>query len=317
MFTSFTTQRKTAVAAAALVVTFTGLTGCASVASPGGSSTSSSAPAPAVNEEARSLLPSEIRDNGTLTVASGLNYPPFEYTTAQGVNEGMDIDLVNALGQALGLKIEIVQTPFENTIAGLTNNRYDIGMATFTITKERRQQVNFVQFLTAGSVVSVQKGTSNGIEGTSTLCGHKVGVITGSAAQTQVATLSQECAKAGEPQIDVSVFQTQSALVQGVLNGRVDAKLDDSTTSDYVNKQVGGKLMDVGDAYDAQPTGFAVARNQPELLKSAQVAMQGLIDDGVYKQIAEKWGQTKNTVSTATIFTENEPSIEPTPTAAK
>lgn len=273
---------------------------------------SSAAPAVAVDEASRALLPAEVRDAGTITVSSGLAYPPFEYVTPDGQQQGFDIDLTNALGQALGVKPQIQQIPFEGQIAGLQSNRFDVAMASFTITPERRAQVDFVQFLTAGSIVSVLKGNPTGITGTDTLCGRNVGVATGSAAQAQIDGLSAACTAAGKPAINVSVFPVQAALVQAVLNKRVDAKLDDSTTSAYVNEQTGGKLEDIGQPYDLSPVGFAVAKNNPELLKAAQAAVQYLMQNGTYDSLIQKWGQQANAVKTATVYSDSEPTATPT-----
>lgn len=249
------------------------------------------------------MLPAALRTSGTLHVASGLSYPPFEYTTTSGQNQGMDIDLITAITNALGLKLDIAKIPFEGEIAGLASNRFDIAMATFTITSARLKQVNFVQFMTAGSIVSVLKDSTNGIQGVATLCGHKVGVNTGSVEQTQIQALQADCTKAGRPDISVSVFQSQLALVQAVLNGRVDAKFDDSTTSAYISNQTGGKIVDVGTAYEPQPVGFAVAKSNTPLLKAAQAALQHIIDTGTYASILAKWGETKNAVKTAVAAT--------------
>ncbi|WP_159500245.1 ABC transporter substrate-binding protein [Microbacterium sp. 18062] len=290
----------TATAAVSLIA----LTGCASDDGDTPALSDSSSSTSAVNQEARALLPDEISDRGTLVVASSLSYPPFEYTTTDGVNEGFDIDLVAALSDALGLEVDLQKIPFEGQITGLTNSRFDLAMATFTITPERLEQVNFVQFLSAGTVVSVLKGSDVGIDGVSSLCGHTVGVQTGSAAEVQVQTLNDECVEGGESEIVVSTFPDQSSLVQAVLNGRVEARLDDSTTTAYINEQVDGQLEDIGEAYATSPTGFAIAKDNDGLLAATRVALQGLIDDGTYSQLAEEWGQSKNTVTEATVFTD-------------
>ena len=50
---------------------------------------------------------------------------------------GMDADLAKALGQVLGLKVNVVNATFDTIIPGLASGKYDLGMSSFTDTKER------------------------------------------------------------------------------------------------------------------------------------------------------------------------------------
>ena len=243
--------------------------------------------------KAQALLPADIVDSGSLRVASSLAYPPFEYTDA-GQPAGLDIELANQLAAILGLDVELMTVPFEGQIAGLASDRFDVAMATFTVTPEREKEVDFIKFLTAGSVVSVREEDADAITGTEDLCGKKVGLITGSSSFGLMPDLQAVCADAGEPGIEQSTFQTQSALVMAVVNGRVDAKIDDSTTSHYVSEQAGGKVVDVGDIFATSPSGFAVNKGNTELLAALEEALASLKERGLYDELFEAWGQSKN-----------------------
>ena len=294
------------------------LAGCSTPSdNAGANSSSSSSTAPAgVDEEARALLPDAIKDKGVLTVASGLNYPPFEFKNPDGTIDGLDIDLINAIGERLGLEVNVQQAPFDAMLAGLASNRFDVAMAPFTITPERREQANFVEFISAATVVTVLKDSSTEITGTDTLCGEKTGVITGSIAQAQLPALDAACDEAGKPAIDAAVLPDQSAVVQALLSGQVDAMLNDSSTAEYVNDQTGDKLLVVGDLYEPAACGFAISKGNTELLEATQAAVQSLMDDGTYAEIFEKWEQTPNAVESPVIYTETEPSTEPSTDAA-
>ncbi|MFK0002699.1 ABC transporter substrate-binding protein [Paenarthrobacter sp. NPDC090522] len=297
---------------ATAIIAVTALAGCSSSGTAGTNGPSSSTESSVgVDDHSRAMLPKSISDKGTLTVASGLNYPPFEFKSVDGANDGMDVELITAIGQRLGLKVAIQQAPFDAMLAGLGSNRFDVAMAPFTITPERRKQANFIHFIDAATLVSVLKGSSTGITGTDTLCGKSTGVITGSIAQAQIPALNDACAKANQPAIRVSVLQDQSALVQAVISRQIESMLDDSSTVSYVNKQTGDKLQTVGEPYEPAACGFAIAKNNADLLKAAQSALQSLMDDGTYEKIFTKWDQTTNAVKKPTIYTETEPSTAP------
>jgi polar amino acid transport system substrate-binding protein len=95
-------------------------------------------------------VPESISSKGTLTVAADATYPPDEFIAPDGKTViGMDADLAKAIGQVMGLKVDVQNITFDSIIPGLAANKYDLGMSSFTDTKEREQTVDFVTYLTA------------------------------------------------------------------------------------------------------------------------------------------------------------------------
>lgn len=70
-----------------------------------------------------------IKKAGVVRVGMCPEYPPFETINSKGEIEGFDVDLANAIGEKLGLKMEFVNTPYEGLIAGLKNNDFDLIMS--------------------------------------------------------------------------------------------------------------------------------------------------------------------------------------------
>jgi len=61
----------------------------------------------AVDAAARALLPDDIRQRGTLIVAMPLDFEPFNYLDEKNEQAGLDVDLIRALGDKLGVKVDI------------------------------------------------------------------------------------------------------------------------------------------------------------------------------------------------------------------
>src|SRR5262245_54883069 len=60
------------------------------------------------------LLPADIRNSGSLTIATDASYPPCEYFPKPGEPMiGFEPDLWNAMGAKLGVKIKAVNTAFD------------------------------------------------------------------------------------------------------------------------------------------------------------------------------------------------------------
>ena len=64
---------------------------------------------------------------------------------------GMDADLAKAIAQLMGLQANVQNIPFDSIIPGLAAGKYDLGMSSFTDTKDREKTVDFVTYATAGT----------------------------------------------------------------------------------------------------------------------------------------------------------------------
>src|SRR5262245_31752940 len=106
------------------------------------SSTSTSAALPQKNAKIAAEVPSKISSKGTLTVAADATYAPNEFIASNGHTVvGMDPDLAQVLAAVLGLKFNVVNATFDTIIPGLSSGKYDLGMSSFTDTKEREKVV--------------------------------------------------------------------------------------------------------------------------------------------------------------------------------
>ncbi len=107
--------------------------------------------APATDPKVAALVPAAIKSKGTLTVAADASYAPNEFIGPDGHTvEGMDVDLMQALGGLMGLKVNVVNQTFDSIIPGLLAGKYDVGASSFTDTKAREKQVDFVDYFVAG-----------------------------------------------------------------------------------------------------------------------------------------------------------------------
>ena len=104
------------------------------------------------NARVAAEVPAAVRSKGTLTVAADATYPPNEFIASNGHTVvGMDADLAKALTRVMGLKAKIVNATFDSIIPGLASHKYDLGMSSFTDTKERQKTVDFVTYFSAGT----------------------------------------------------------------------------------------------------------------------------------------------------------------------
>ena len=285
------------VAAAAAAVLL--LSGCVDNTTGGDEpTTGSSAPTIAVDEAAAALLPAEIADSGKLVVGTDAAYPPNEYKDADGNPIGWDVDLVEALGAKLGLEVEYEIASFDKIIPSITGGTMDMGMSSFTDNAERQEQVDFVDYYSAGILWAAPAGETVDPDDA---CGLKVAVQATTYEHTdELPAKSQACTDAGKPAIEITPFDTQDAAANAVVLGQADAMSADSPVTGYAIAQTDGKLEAAGDVFDSAPYGFPVEKGS-ELAAAIQAAMQSLIDDGTYGDILAEWGVESGAVDTIEI----------------
>ena len=85
----------------------------------------------------------DIIASGTLRCAVVLDFPPMGSRDASNEPIGFDVDYCNDLAAALGVKAEIVETPFPERIPALMSGRVDVGVASTSDTLERAKTVGF------------------------------------------------------------------------------------------------------------------------------------------------------------------------------
>lgn len=275
-----------------------GLAGCGSSEDSG--TAASSAPAVAKDAALAAMVPASVASDGTLTIGTDASYAPNQFLEADGKTiVGWDVDLAKAVGQVLGLDVQMQNAPFDTLVSGVVSGKYDLGVSSFTINPERIKQVNMPSYYSAGTAWAVPTGNPKNIT-PDTACGFKVAVQKGTVQIEDVEARSKACTDAGKPAITVEQYQLQSDATAAVVSGKDDAMLSDSPVIAYAIKQTGDKLQKTGEVYDSAPYGYAVSKEGgDDYAKAVQGALQKLIDDGTYLQILTNWGVQDGAVTTS------------------
>jgi polar amino acid transport system substrate-binding protein len=286
--------------ALALIAVVSVLAGCGSDDSStdsGAKSTDGASITGTFNQEAADLVPTAIKDQGTLTVAMDASYAPNEFFDEDGKTIiGTDADLADAIGTVLGLDVEKKNATFDSIIPGLAADKYDIALSSFTDTKEREETVDMVTYLTAGTGFYTLADKPTEVTGVADLCGKTVAVQKGTVQQEDVEAQNKKC----DDPIDLKVFTQQTDVDLAITSGRAQVAMADSPVASYAVKQSDGTLKSTGEDYDTAPYGIAINKNT-ELAPAIQAAVQVLIDDGTYAAILKKWGLESGAITESKI----------------
>jgi polar amino acid transport system substrate-binding protein len=268
------------------------LSGCAKNTETGsgtgsGATATSIAVKPDKVEAIAATLPEDIRTSGKLIVGVNIPYTPNEFKDADGKIVGFDVDLMNAVAGVLGLTAEYKESDFAKIIPAIDGGTYNVGMSSFTDTKEREKQVDFVTYFSAGSLWAQRPGEAVDPENA---CGKKVAVQATTIQETdELPAKSKACVDAGKPEIKILKFDGQDAVTNAVVLGQADAMSADSPVTAYDIRQTNSNLESAGAIFDSAPYGWPVKKGSP-LAQSLLKALEHLIETGDYKTVAANWG---------------------------
>ena len=97
-----------------------------------------------ISAHAQQLAPSRLDDilkRGTLRVGMTGDYRPFSYLDkATSKFSGFDVDMAEALGKALGVKVEFVHTAWPQLMKDFEADNFDVAMSGVSITLDRQKK---------------------------------------------------------------------------------------------------------------------------------------------------------------------------------
>ena len=245
-------------------------------------------------------VPAAVKAKGTLAVAADATYAPNEFIGSDGHTVvGWDADLAKALGQVLGLKINMVNATFDTIIPGLVSGKYDLGMSSFTDTKERQKTVDFVTYFVAGTSFYVKSSAGRASRPWPTCAGTK--------SRWRRARPSRRMRRPRLPsasrrasRVTVQIFNDQNAVNLALSSGRADVAMADSPVAAYQVKQSDGTFKLSGPPYGTAPYGIAIPKNNG-MAKPVLAALKHLMANGTYMKILDKWGVQGGAISNPAI----------------
>lgn len=229
-------------------------------------------------------VPDAVKADGKLVFGTDPTYEPNEFKDASGKIIGFDVDLGTAIAKKLGLTADFQESKFDNIIPSI-GSKYELGMSSFTDSKEREKTVDFVTYFKAGTAWAAKDTTID----PDNACGKKVAVQTGTVQDTDdLPKRVKACKDGGKPTLTVQRYENQDEATNAVALGRADAVLADLPVIIAATTKV-PDLKRVGQNYDTAPYGIALAKTSGTLKDAVLGAVKALIADGTYKAILDRW----------------------------
>lgn len=221
-------------------------------------------------------------DRPVVRVGTEGTYPPFSFHDSD-TNDltGYDVEVIQAIADEAGWKLEFVETTFDAIFAALDAERIDVIANQVTDNPERQARYGLSETYTYSQGVIVVKAGTTGITTLSDLKGKTT-------AQSLTTNYAETARAAGAKVEGVEGFAQAAALI---VQGRVDALLNDNLAAlDYLNTTGSDEIEIVGTAGDeVNQQKLAFRKDDAALLQQANEAMIALKADGTLAEISEKY----------------------------
>lgn len=228
-------------------------------------------------------LPDYIKSAGEIKIGVDDSYPPMEYRDDKNNLIGFDVDMGNAIGKKLGVNMKWVPTAFDGIIPALQSKKFDIIIASLSITDKRKQIIGFSEpYIQGGPIIITLKG-DNSIKTADDFKGKVVGVQLGSTGETATDKISgvkeiKRYEKITEALMDLAAKRVEAVVADDQV-GRYYIGLDPA------KYQVAGKMAD-------EPFGIGFRKDDTALNSAVQKAIDELKAEGTLSKISLKWFKT-------------------------
>lgn len=241
-------------------------------------------PSPITTPEGTSLL-AQIKARGTIKVGTSADYPPFEnYNITLDVIEGFDVDLTEAIADAIGVTVEWSDLPFDSLIGACSSGEIDMVAAALTYTAQRAEKLApSSTYFSVSQVIIVKQSSSLTITHLANLTNTEVGVQSGTVMQEELEAVGMTAG------VNLTTFARADLLMAELDTGAgILAAYVDGPIFEVFNKTYDFKIIF---STDPEPLALWTRHGEPELLYEINsVILDGYQSGWIYDMITTWFG---------------------------
>jgi polar amino acid transport system substrate-binding protein len=254
------------------------------------------------NPAAIAAIPADFKfaSEGKFTVAVSPWDPPIAtYATDGATVVGVDPDLASLIADSLGLELNLVATAWADWPLGVSSGKYDAVISNVTVTEERKEKFDFSSY--RQDVLGFYVRNDSAIQSISEpkdIAGLKV--ITGSGTNQEKIILEWDRLnrEAGLTPVEIQYYDDTAAATLAIQSGRADVEFNPNPTLSYSSAVTGDTRL-VGVQSGGWPVKAEIAattRKDSGLADALTIAINGLIENGLYAQTLERWNVSAEAV---------------------
>ena len=217
---------------------------------------------------------------GVITVGTLSDAPPSICINSKGDFTGFDNELLRAVAEKLGLRINFVGTEFSGLLAQVASRRFDVGSSSITTTDARRRTVGFTNGYDFG-YFSLVVPTGSPITGFDKLAaGQRIGVVQGTV---------QEAYLVDSLKLDPVKFPDYNTVYASLKSKQIDAWVAPSQQAQGT-VQPGDPAEIIENTFSLDNfVAYAVAKENKPLIDALNSGLDAVIADGTWSRLYSDW----------------------------
>lgn len=231
----------------------------------------------------------------TLRVGMECTYAPFNFRNADGELDGYDVDVAKGVAGIIGADLEFLCQKWDGMIPALLANKFDLIVASMSITEERLEKIDFSQpyRISVGRLVGRKNANLKlfddmGKPIAANFAGLKVGL--------DRASTYANWFEAKLPDANVIYYDSSEAMYLDLVNGRTDIIMTNPMKAylRFLSKEDGAGFEFVSPAIDERQyfgvgVGIGLRKGNDELKARLNNALKTLTEDGSLEKFALKY----------------------------
>jgi polar amino acid transport system substrate-binding protein len=253
-----------------------------------------------VDSAAAALVPEVIKADGKLTVVSTGGTPPLSlFATDNKTVIGSEVDLAYAIGQTLGLEVEVLSVAWADWPLGIESAKYEAVLSNVTVTEARKEKFDFATYRNDLLGFYAKSDSDIGeIKEAQDVAGKRIIVGSGTNQEAILVRWDEENRKNGLKPVEFQYYDDDSASTLALQSGRADLTFGPNAAAAYKAAQ-DGKSKQVGTLNGGWPLTAEIAfttKKDNGLAVAAQAAVNELIENGTYSKILDRWGLSSEAI---------------------
>ncbi len=234
----------------------------------------------------------KLVEEGTLIGVSDMAYPPLE-SVVEGKSdeyEGFEIDLTTEVAKRCGLNMKWLSPMKFDTIIPLIKQggKADVGVSSFTINDERKKEIDFTEsYIDSNQAIVMKQGSDKkGASDTETIEKLNAKDIT---VCVQQGTTGEEWVQENLPNAECKPLDNAIDCLQNLQSDKCQAVVADLPCMAFYCKDAFKDFEVAVQIPTGESYGIVVSKENPELTKAMNKALQDMKADGTIDKIMEKW----------------------------
>ncbi len=246
-----------------------------------------------VPKPASAGLLDDIKERGSVTVATEAAYYPFEFIE-NGKIVGYDEDVLHAIIEAWGVELEQLDLPFAGVLPGLLQKKFDFVATALLINPDRAKRYAFTMPVAQVNVGLMKRTGDTKVNSVDDLTGLVIASGTPPAGPTVIFMhYNDELEAKGKAAMDQKMFSSSADGILALANGQADAMVESTPVILGAMKKYPGKFEIVGTFGPPFWVGWVTRPEDLDLRDALNAEIRKLRDSGELAKLQVKWFGSK------------------------